>query len=113
MHERILEVAAYLRAPGADPHTAANTLEQIVRQAPRPSELKPLTRKQRRVFDFVRVYIMTQGCPPTLEAICQHFGLTSFSTASEHLDTLQEKGWITREHNKVGTLQITPEAANA
>lgn len=113
MHERVMEVARYLR-DGGDPQVAANTLEQIVRQAPRTvPALKPLTRKQRRVFDFVRAYANTQGCAPTMQEISAHFGYRTLSTVSEHLKHLQEKGWVVREYNRAGTLQVTPEAANA
>lgn len=113
MHERVMEVARYLRT-GGDPQVAANTLEQIARLAPRAAPaLKPLTRKQRRVFDFVRAYTVTQGCSPTHEVVALHFGFRSLATVSEHLTHLQEKGWVTREYNRAGTLQVTPEAANA
>jgi hypothetical protein len=111
MHKEVMEVVAYLRE--TDPMLAANALEQIVRQAPRPHMVRPLTTKQRRVFDFVRAYITMQGCPPTLYHIATHFGYRALSTASEHLSHLQEKGWIVRETDKPGTIQITPGAANA
>ena len=111
MRERILEVSEWLRC-GYDPQEAAVMLERIARSLPSAVQLDPLSKRQRKVFDWVRAFGNKHGRPPIQQEIADAFGYRSISTVTEHLGHLQDKGWITRKHNVSG-ITITEAAKNA
>ena len=51
-----------------------------------------LTKRQRRILDFVREFTERRGYAPTLVEIGRHFGLRSPSTVHKHLRNLEERG---------------------
>lgn len=61
--------------------------------------LRPLTKRQREIFDFICFHINHHGFAPTLEDICKRFGLSAIATAHKHLASLQDKGYIVRRWN--------------
>jgi hypothetical protein len=65
--------------------------------APRPL----LSRKQARVFDYLRTCITERGYAPAFEEIAQHLGLRSIGTVSEYIDTLEKKGYVRRTSGRV------------
>lgn len=67
---------------------------------------RPLTRRQREVFDYVALFIQEKGYAPSLEEIGQRFGLSSLATVHKHLSTLQHKGWIHRRWNLSRSTEI-------
>jgi DNA-binding MarR family transcriptional regulator len=87
--------------------THAMRLRSIARSlAPLPN----LTRKQRKVFDFIVEFHRREHRTPVLREVAEHFGYSSLSTVNEHVGTLQMKGYLTRTHNKAGSIIICPEA---
>lgn len=58
--------------------------------------LRPLTDRQRTIFEFLCTHIETQGYPPTVREIADHFGLSSTNGVADHLFALESKGWISR-----------------
>jgi repressor LexA len=57
-------------------------------------ELKPLTKRQREIFDFILECMATNGAPPTRVEIAEHFGFKSPNAAEDHLKALDKKGHI-------------------
>lgn len=91
------------------------------------TELKPLTRRQQEIFDFILECIATNGAPPTRVEIAEHFGFRSPNAAEDHLKALDKKGHIelrsgtsrgifisesTRLNNVIGIEQPELAAAN-
>lgn len=65
-----------------------------------------LTAKQLSVLEFIEDYIRSNGHGPTNRVLCDHFGWSSYGTPQKFLKTLQRKGWIAVEHNRVGGISI-------
>ena len=57
-------------------------------------ELKPLTKRQQEIFDFILVCMSENGAPPTRVEIADHFGFKSPNAAEDHLKALDKKGHI-------------------
>jgi len=58
------------------------------------TELKPLTKRQQEIFDFILECIVSNGAPPTRVEIAEHFGFRSPNAAEDHLKALDKKGHI-------------------
>jgi len=58
------------------------------------SELKPLTKRQQEIFDFILECMTENGAPPTRVEIAEHFGFKSPNAAEDHLKALDKKGHI-------------------
>jgi len=61
--------------------------------------------KQKRILDFLIQFIGKNGYAPTLRQVADVVGVNSLATVHEHLDSLEEKGFITR--GKYGTRSIS------
>lgn len=59
-------------------------------------KLKPLTKSQQKVYDYI-VECSYEGRVPSLRELCSATGLSSTSTIHLHLKTLEERGLIQRE----------------
>jgi repressor LexA len=57
-------------------------------------ELKPLTNRQKQIFDLIKDTINDTGMPPTRAEIAGCFGFKSANAAEEHLKALAKKGYI-------------------
>jgi repressor LexA len=55
----------------------------------------PLTRRQRQILDFYRVYSSEHGISPTLEEVAQNFGVNKV-TVFGHVSELERKGVLSR-----------------
>ena len=58
--------------------------------------MRPLTKRQREVLDYILRTIAHDGRFPSYREIGAHFGLTSPATVSQHLDALASKGALKR-----------------
>ena len=56
--------------------------------------VEKLTRKQQRVYDFIRDTLADSGAPPTRAEIADALGFASANAAQAHLQTLHRKGLI-------------------
>jgi repressor LexA len=74
-----------------------------------------LTEKQKKILDFINQHIQTEGRPPTLKEIAQHFGFASDNAVRTHLRLIHKKGFIIKEPRKarsirtVEFLRISPQ----
>ncbi len=69
--------------------------------------MEKLSKKQQRVYDYVRKYIEENNMPPTIREIGDACGLASTSTVHSHLATLEKKGYIIRKKSKNRCMEIT------
>jgi len=53
-----------------------------------------LTKRQREILDFIRLFIRENGYSPSLEEIGKHFGLSSVATVHKHVQHLVQKGQL-------------------
>lgn len=58
-----------------------------------------LTKKQKKVLDYIQNYTLKQGFSPSHDEIRKHLKLASVSTVSHYMKTLKEKGYIKHEKN--------------
>ena len=70
-----------------------------------------LTKRQKQIYDFTESYISRKGFSPTLEEIKKHFRLSSLSTIHQHIETLSEKGFITKDDNSARGIGLAEKAA--
>jgi repressor LexA len=70
-----------------------------------------VTKRQKQLLDYLRVYIDDHGYAPTLEEIGRHFGLSSLATVHKHLHNLEQKGRIRRLANHSRALELATEPA--
>jgi len=53
-----------------------------------------LTKKQKKVYDWIKRFIQEHGYAPSYDEIRKGLGFNSLSTVYEHLKRLEEKGYI-------------------
>ena len=70
--------------------------------------MKPLTKSQQKVFDYIRSCAQEFRIPSVRE-ICAATGLSSTSTVHLHLKTLEERGLIEREKGLNRSIRISGE----
>ncbi len=68
-----------------------------------------LTKKQKQVFDFINTYIAESGISPTIEEIRKKLKLKAVSTIHEHIDSLKEKGYLSKSENSARGLSLERE----
>mgnify|MGYP006246241051 CR=1 FL=1 len=76
------------------------------------SELKPLTKRQQEIFDFILDRMNANGAPPTRVEIANHFGFRSPNAAEDHLKALDKKGHIELKSGTSRGIFIRQEARN-
>ena len=69
-----------------------------------------LTPRQRQVLDFLGEYTRDNGFPPTIREIQAHFGLASTKGVKDHLDRLEDKGYIRRRGRSARAIELTRHA---
>lgn len=65
-----------------------------------------LTKKQKQVFDFINTYIAESGISPTIEEIRKNLNLKAVSTIHEHINSLKEKGYLSKSNNSARSIKI-------
>jgi SOS-response transcriptional repressor LexA len=56
----------------------------------------PLTKRQARIYEFVRKCLSDKRYSPTLQEIADKFKFRTHSTSQFYINTLIKKGWISR-----------------
>lgn len=74
---------------------------------------KPLTSRQRSVYEFIESYIDQKGYGPTVREIAEAVNLSSPSTVHVHLKTLEEKGYIVRDPMKSRSISLPSKHESA
>ena len=70
--------------------------------------MKPLSKSQQKILDYLK-RCSSDGRVPSVREICDEVGLSSTSTVHHHLNALEEKGVIVREHGVNRCIRITGE----
>jgi repressor LexA len=79
-----------------------------------PPDESGLTPRQRRVLEVIRDAVERRGYPPSMREIGEAVGLTSSSSVSHQLATLERKGYLRRDANRPRAIEVrSPEAAPA
>ena len=68
-----------------------------------------ITKKQRKVVDFIDSFQEINGYSPSYEEIAEGLGYRSKGTVHKHLKNLLEKGFITKEWNRSRSVDIVPQ----
>ncbi len=63
-------------------------------------EKLPLTTRQREILEYMGSFTREAGYPPTVREICSATGLRSPRSVSQHLQSLERKGYIQRGRDK-------------
>ena len=72
----------------------------------------PLTKRQSQILEFIDSAIRDKGYPPTVREIGQAVGLNSPSTVHNHLNTLQDKGYLRRDPTKNRAIEVHWDAGS-
>lgn len=65
-----------------------------------------LPKKKQALLSYLKEYITTHNFAPTLTEIAQHFKVSSLATIHEHLQFLEERGFIKRDKSTARGLSI-------
>ncbi len=65
-----------------------------------------LTRRQKELMDYLHDFIRQQGYSPSFEEIASGLGLASLATVHKHIQALQAKQYLKRNHNHSRSLEI-------
>jgi repressor LexA len=71
-----------------------------------PSDETGLTQRQRMVLEVIRDSVQRRGYPPSMREIGEAVGLTSTSSVSHQLRTLQRKGYLRRDPNRPRAVEV-------
>jgi repressor LexA len=67
---------------------------------------EPLTKRQKEILDYVTQYIEVHGYAPSYREIAEAFKLGSVATIAEHIESLVQKGLLTKRDNDARSLQL-------
>jgi repressor LexA len=71
-----------------------------------PADESGLTPRQRKVLEVIRESVERRGYPPTVREIGEAVGLTSTSSVSHQLQTLQKKGFLRRDPSRPRAVDV-------
>jgi repressor LexA len=90
--------------PGRKPK---GSVPVVVPEAPdKPDPDHVLTWRQRKILQVIRESVQKRGYPPTMRELSEAVGLTSTSSISYQLSTLQRKGYLHRDMGRPRTVEI-------
>jgi repressor LexA len=90
--------------PGRKPKGSVPTIVTDLPENPDPGHV--LTWRQRKVLQVIRESVQRRGYPPSMREIGEAVGLTSTSSVSYQLSTLQAKGYLRRDAGRPRTVEV-------
>jgi repressor LexA len=60
--------------------------------------MQPRTHRQKEIYDYIQRFIGRHGYDPSYAQIARHFGISSKATIAKHIEALEKRGLISREH---------------
>jgi repressor LexA len=73
--------------------------------------MRPRTKRQKEIFDYIANFIETRGYNPSYQQIAKHFRLASKAAVAKHIESLEKQGLISRRReNGTFSLEIYPKA---
>ena len=92
---------------GARPAAPEGSAGAQVRALPDgPADGDGLTHRQRRVLEVIKDAVERRGYPPSMREIGEAVGLTSPSSVSHQLNTLERKGFLRRDPNRPRAIEV-------
>jgi len=64
-----------------------------------------LTKKQKDILEYIKIYTQMHGYSPSLDEIKGQFRLSAISTVHEHIQNLKKKGFIHNEINQARSIR--------
>jgi len=90
--------------PGRKPK---GSVPPVILETPdKPDPDHVLTWRQRKVLQVIRDSVQRRGYPPSMREIGEAVGLTSTSSVSYQLSTLQRKGYLHRDVGRPRTVEV-------
>ncbi len=68
-----------------------------------------LTKRQRRILEYIDDSIWERGYPPTLREIAGYMGIRSTNGVSDHIRALEKKGYVELDKGKSRGLRVLVE----
>ena len=65
-----------------------------------------LTKRQKQIYDFIKSYASKHGFSPTFEEIRRHFKLSALSGVHQHIETLADKGFLTKGEGRARSIEL-------
>jgi repressor LexA len=90
--------------PGRKPKGSVPVVVAEIPDKPDPGHV--LTWRQRKVLQVIRESVQRRGYPPSMREIGEAVGLTSTSSVSYQLSTLQNKGYLRRDAGRPRTVEV-------
>jgi len=90
--------------PGRKPRGSVPSVVTETPDHPDPDHV--LTWRQRKVLQVIRDSVQRRGYPPSMREIGEAVGLTSTSSVSYQLSTLQQKGYLRRDAGRPRTVEV-------
>jgi repressor LexA len=90
--------------PGRKPRGSVPVPVPDLPDQPDPDHV--LTWRQRKVLQVIRESVQKRGYPPSMREIGEAVGLTSTSSVSYQLSTLQNKGYLRRDAGRPRTVEV-------
>ena len=90
--------------PGRKPKGSVPVVTLETPDRPDPDHV--LTWRQRKVLQVIRESVQKRGYPPSMREIGEAVGLTSTSSVSYQLSTLQRKGYLHRDVGRPRTVEV-------
>ena len=90
--------------PGRRPKGSVPAVVADLPDKPDPDHV--LTWRQRKVLQVIRESVQRRGYPPSMREIGEAVGLTSTSSVSYQLSTLQAKGYLRRDAGRPRTVEV-------
>lgn len=90
--------------PGRRPKGSVPAIVAELPDKPDPGHV--LTWRQRKVLQVIRDSVQRRGYPPSMREIGEAVGLTSTSSVSYQLSTLQAKGYLRRDAGRPRTVEV-------
>lgn len=69
-------------------------------------DVNMLTPKQKQILDYIKKYIKEKDYAPSLEDMRRRFKLSSRSTIHQHVETLREKGYLSKIENQPRSIEL-------
>lgn len=64
----------------------------VINELETPDLERPLTRRQKEIYRFIKLFCAENGYPPTYKEIASKFNFKSDNSAYDHVVALQRKG---------------------
>ena len=68
--------------------------------------MKPLTRKQQKVLDYIKKHVQAHGAPPSFREIAKAFNYGSMTSAVDHVRALRKKGVLETQPDRARSMRV-------